>query len=49
VEDPIEPRCPLCNEDMIWVLDTDPVLELRAHWQCPEGDEWKSLAEPSAD
>jgi hypothetical protein len=34
---------------MICVLDTDPVPELRAHWQCPEGDEWSSLVEPSAD
>jgi hypothetical protein len=34
---------------MIWVLDTEPVSELPAHWLCPEGDEWSSLAEPSAD
>jgi hypothetical protein len=49
VEDPTGPRCPLCNEDMTWVLGTETVPEPIAHWLCPEGDEWSGLTEPSAD
>ncbi|HEX4361184.1 MAG TPA: hypothetical protein VH141_26860 [Pseudonocardia sp.] len=49
MEDPTGPRCPLCNEDMTWVLGTETVPEPIAHWLCPEGDEWSGLTEPSAD
>ncbi|HTF46522.1 MAG TPA: hypothetical protein VK735_03645 [Pseudonocardia sp.] len=34
------PQCPLCNEDMAWVLGPEPVPQADAHWMCPDGDRW---------
>jgi hypothetical protein len=37
------PCCPLCNEEMTWVLGADPAPEVDAHWLCQEGDQWRTV------
>jgi hypothetical protein len=37
------PCCPLCNEEMTWVLGPDPAPEVDAHWLCQEGDRWRHI------
>jgi hypothetical protein len=37
------PCCPLCNEEMTWVLGPDPAPEVDAHWMCQEGDRWRHI------